>query len=64
MGVNDQRVVAPPSHRYYLPFVDEPLPAIEYQRWRAQPERVRLPASNRMQRTLYSRLPRGCEPVP
>jgi len=41
---------APPGHRYYLQFVDEPLQAIEYQRWRAQPERVRLPAPNRLQR--------------
>lgn len=41
---------APPGHRYYLQFVDEPLQAIEYQRWRTQPDRVRLPAPNRLQR--------------
>ncbi|MFO7634296.1 MAG: hypothetical protein R6W76_17235 [Caldilinea sp.] len=42
--------VAPPDHRYYLQFVDEPLQAITYQRWRTRPDRVRLPAPNRLQR--------------
>jgi hypothetical protein len=42
--------IAPPGHRYYLQFVDEPLQAIEYQRWRTQPDRVRMPAPNRLQR--------------
>lgn len=42
--------IAPPGHRYYLQFVDEPLQAIEYQQWRTQPGRVRMPAPNRLQR--------------
>ena len=28
---------APPGHRYYLQFVDEPLQTVDYQRWRARP---------------------------
>ena len=41
---------APPGHRYYLQFVDEPLQAVDYQRWRARPARVHFPAPNRLQR--------------
>jgi hypothetical protein len=41
---------APPGHSYYLQFVEDPLQAIAYQHWRAQPDRVRLPAPNRLQR--------------
>jgi hypothetical protein len=41
---------APLDHRYYLQFVDEPLPPVEYQRWLARPDRERLPAPNRLQR--------------
>ena len=42
--------IAPPGHRYYLQFVDEPLQAIAYQHWRTQPDRIRMPAPNRLQR--------------
>ena len=34
---------APPGHRYYLQFVDEPLQAVDYQRWRARPAARTLP---------------------
>lgn len=40
----------PQDHRLFLQFVDVPLNAIEYQRWRQQPERPRLPHPNRLQR--------------
>ena len=41
---------APLGHRYYLRYVDEPLQAVAYQRWHAQPDRVRMPSPNRLQR--------------
>ncbi|MBE2238571.1 MAG: hypothetical protein IAE81_12335 [Caldilineaceae bacterium] len=41
---------APVEHRYYLQYVDAPLPPVEYQRWLAQTDHVRLPAPNRLQR--------------
>ena len=41
---------APLGHRYYLQFVDEPLQAVAYQRWRARADRVPLPSPNRLQR--------------
>lgn len=48
---------APLDHRYYLQYVAEPLQALEYQHWSAQPERVRLPAPNRLQRvSLLTRI--------
>ena len=41
---------APPGHRYYLQFVDEPLQAVAYQRWSTRADRVPLPSPNRLQR--------------
>ena len=41
---------APLDHRFYLQFVDEPLRAVDYRRWLSRPERVRLPAPNRLER--------------
>ncbi|NTV88288.1 MAG: hypothetical protein HGA21_16290, partial [Burkholderiaceae bacterium] len=38
----------PQDHRLFLQFVDEPLNAIDYQRWLQQPERPRLPNPNRL----------------
>jgi hypothetical protein len=41
---------APLDHRFYLQLVDEPLRAVDYQRWLRRPERVRLPSPNRLER--------------
>lgn len=40
----------PLNHRYYLQYVDEPLPPLEYRRWSARPDRPRLHGANRLQR--------------
>ena len=38
---------APLGHRYYLQFVDEPLQAVAYQRWRARAAPPRRPLATR-----------------
>lgn len=40
----------PPDHRLYLQFVDAPLTAMDYQRWRRHPDRPVLLHPNRLQR--------------
>ncbi len=47
----------PTSHQLYLRYVQEPLRALEYQRWLLRPDRVRFQASGRLARVpLLSRV--------